>query len=98
MNNKTSYIYILTNYTNKVLYIGVTSDLIKRISQHRQKLVEGFTKKYNCQKLVYYEQFDDVLNAIVREKQLKKWSRVKKENLINSLNKDWIDLYEGLLA
>ena len=97
MNDKKYYVYILTNINNTVLYIGVTNDLMRRIFEHKNKLVDGFTKKYNLVKLVYFEQTTDVISAIEREKQLKKWSRIKKENLINGFNKDWIDLYDSLI-
>ena len=83
MSNKGMYfVYIMSNWNNKVLYIGVTNDLIKRIYQHKNKLIEGFTKKYNINKLVYFESTEDVLSAISREKQLKGWLRKKKDNLI----------------
>ena len=72
------YVYILTNWNHKVMYIGVTSNLHKRIYQHKEKLINGFTKKYNVTKLVYYESTEDVISAITREKQLKKWIRKKK--------------------
>jgi len=90
------YVYILTNKTNKVLYIGVTNDLTRRIYEHREKFVEGFTKKYNVDKLVYYEVCGDVEGAILREKQLKAGSRLKKIRLIESMNPGWRDLYEDL--
>jgi putative endonuclease len=86
----------MTNKRNTVLYTGVTSDLKRRIYQHKEKLVEGFTKKYNITKLVYYEIYDDIENAILREKQIKRGSRQKKVQLINSMNEDWRDLYEEL--
>jgi len=81
--NKQYYIYILTNKSNKVIYIGVTNDLERRMFEHRNKLVEGFTKRYNLMKLVYYEVTEDVESAISREKQLKNWHRDWKINLIN---------------
>ena len=90
---KNYYVYILTNKYNKVLYIGVTNNLIRRIYEHKEKLVEGFTKKYNLNKLVYYEIFNDVNLAISREKQLKGITRKKKVDLVNTLNRDWNDLY-----
>ena len=90
-------IYITTNKTNKVLYIGVTGNLPKRICEHKNKLVEGFTKKYNVGKLVYFEQTEDVLSAIAREKQLKNWHRQWKIDLINGVNPEWKDLYDTLL-
>jgi len=74
------------------LYIGFTNDLERRVSEHKQGLVEGFSKKYGCNRLIYYEHYTDVNAAIGREKQLKKWSRTKKENLIKSLNPGWCDL------
>jgi len=80
--NKQYYVYILTNKTNRVLYTGITSNLKKRVFEHKQKLVEGFTKKYNVTKLVYYEIFDDVLKAITIEKQNKIWFK-KEKNLFN---------------
>ena len=93
---KTYFVYILSNWNNKVVYIGVTSDLNKRIYQHKNKLIDGFTKKYNVTKLVYYEATEDVLSAISREKQLKGWVRKKKNSLIKKLNPDWNDLSEAL--
>ena len=79
-----------------MLYTGVTNDLRKRVHEHKEKLVDGFTKRYNITKLVYYEIFDDVENAIVREKQIKSGSREKKVKLIDAMNKEWRDLYEEL--
>lgn len=86
-------IYILTNKNNSVLYVGVTNNLTRRIWEHKSKLIEGFTKKYNVDKLVYFESFDSPESAIKREKQLKSGSRKKKIELINSLNPEWKDLY-----
>jgi len=86
------YVYILTNKTNKVLYIGVTNDLERRIFEHKNKIVEGFTKKYNLNKLIYYEVTKDISSAIEREKQLKNWHRDWKINLVNSFNPMWKDL------
>lgn len=79
------------------MYIGVTSDLIKRIYEHKNKLIDGFTKKYDVDKLGYYEIYEDIQEAIKREKQLKSWIREKKIRLILQYNPDWIDLYENLL-
>jgi putative endonuclease len=93
---KNYYVYIMTNKNNTVLYTGITSDLKKRIYEHREKLVEGFTERYNITKLVYYEIFRDAESAILREKQIKAGSRAKKIELINSLNDDWKDLYNEL--
>jgi putative endonuclease len=88
------YIYIMTNKYNTVLYTGVTNDLQKRVYEHKSKLIEGFTKKYNVTKLVYYEIFDDAYTGISREKQIKAGSRQNKIDLVNSINPDWKDLYE----
>jgi len=90
--DKQYYVYILTNKSDNVLYVGVTNDLIHRIFEHKTKLVEGFTKKYNLQKLVYYEATNDIESAINREKQLKNWHRGWKMNLIDQFNPDWKDL------
>ena len=80
------YIYILTNKTNKVLYIWVTNNIVRRINEHKQWLVEWFTKKYNCKKLVYVEKYIDINDAIEREKQLKNWHKERKLNLIKEVN------------
>ncbi len=93
---KYSYVYILSNYSNTTLYIGVTSNLVKRIWEHKQKLSEGFTQRYHINKLVYYEQYENIEEAIIREKQLKGGSRKKKIQLIQMRNPDWQDLYEKL--
>ena len=94
---KKGYVYMLTNKTNRVLYTGVTSDLIKRIYEHKNKFVKGFTEKYNTYKLVYYEVHDEIMDAIAREKQIKGWIRRKKNALVESINSKWEDLYETLL-
>ena len=94
---KQSYIYIMSNKLNGTLYVGVTSDIIRRVYEHKNSLVDGFTKKYNLKTLVYYEIYDDITEAITREKQLKAGSRKKKIELINSINQSWGDLYEDLL-
>jgi putative endonuclease len=86
----------MTNRRNTVLYIGVTNDLIRRVYEHREKLVDGFTRKYNVTKLVYYEVYEDMENAISREKQLKAGSRQKKIDLIDRMNREWRDLYDEL--
>jgi len=86
----------MTNKNNTVLYTGITNDLKRRVYEHKEKLVGGFTNKYNVTKLIYYEVFDDPENAILREKQIKAGSRQKKIDLINSKNKEWLDLYENL--
>lgn len=89
-------IYIMTNYGDSVLYTGVTNNLQRRCYEHRNKLADGFTKKYNVTKLVYYEVFSDPVNAIQREKQIKGGSRQKKLDLINAMNPGWVDLYDQL--
>jgi len=89
-------VYIMTNKKNTVLYTGITSNLKKRIYEHKENLVEGFTKKYNVHKLVYYKVFNDIEEAILREKQIKAGSRNKKTKLINSMNPNWKDLYTEL--
>ena len=94
--NRQFYVYILTNKNNSVLYTGVTNDLIRRVYEHKNKLVEGFTKKYNVDKLVFYEVCEDINDAIAREKQIKGGSRAKKIKLIEEMNKSWHDLYERL--
>ena len=96
MGGRCYYAYILASKIGGTLYIGVTNDLVRRVSEHRLKLAAGFTKKYGVLKLVYFEQFDDPENAIRREKRLKKWKREWKIRLIEELNPDWIDLYSGL--
>ena len=88
------FVYMLTNWDDSVLYIGVTSNLPRRLYEHRNHLADGFTKKYNIQKLVYFEQTNDVYSAISREKQLKRWSRSKKNALISRMNPQWKDLSE----
>ena len=97
MTEKKGYVYILTNTNNTVLYTGVTSNLVKRIYEHKSKLVQGFTKKYNLHKLVYYELFEDIMNAIIREKQIKGWLRSKKIALIEKMNSSWSDLYSPIV-
>lgn len=94
--NKGGYTYILASKKYGTLYIGVTSDLIKRIWQHREGVVEGFTDKYTVHKLVHYEIFEEITYAIEREKQLKRWHRPWKINLIEENNPDWEDLYPSL--
>jgi putative endonuclease len=86
----------MTNNRNTVLYVGVTNDLIRRVYEHKEKLADGFTRKYNIVKLVYYEIFEDIENAIIREKQIKAGSRQKKVQLINGINREWRDLYDEL--
>ncbi|MCX6169614.1 MAG: GIY-YIG nuclease family protein [Ignavibacteriales bacterium] len=83
---KKYYIYIMTNKNDRVLYTGVTGDLIKRVYEHKEKIVDGFTKRYNMNKLVYYEEYNEILSAIEREKQIKAGSRKKKLELVNRMN------------
>ncbi len=94
--DKEFYIYLMTNMHNTVLYTGVTSDLKRRVYEHKEKLVEGFTKKYRVSKLVYYEMAADAQTAVSREKQLKSGSRQKKVALIERMNPLWHDLYDNL--
>ena len=86
------YVYMMTNWTGEVLYIGVTNDLERRVYEHKNKIIEGFTEKYNVTNLVYFEETNSVESAIKREKQIKNWSRKKKDFLINKLNPDWKDM------
>ena len=88
------YVYILTNLNNRVMYVGVTNDLRRRVYEHKNKLIDGFTKKYNVDKLVYVEHFSDVRYAIKREKQLKGWRRNRKNELVETVNPGWEDLLE----
>jgi putative endonuclease len=86
------YVYVISNWNNKVIYIGVTNNLERRIYEHKNKIIEGFTKRYNISKLVYFEQYNNVDDAIRREKEIKKWRREKKNTLIESMNGSWKDL------
>jgi len=94
-SEKLFYVYFLTNKSNRVLYIGVTNNLILRMFEHKHKVEKGFSQKYNLMKLVYYEVTNDIEGAIKREKQLKNWHRDWKINLINQFNPGWMDLSEG---
>jgi|ERR1035437_2542853 putative endonuclease len=98
MHFKNFAAYILANDRNSVLYTGVTNDLARRIAEHKAKIIPGFTKRYNVEKLVYFELFEDATNAIAREKQIKAGSRKKKELLIEKSNPGWEDLYPQILA
>jgi putative endonuclease len=91
-------VYIMTNKYNKVLYTGVTSNVFKRVNEHKEKQIEGFTSRYSVTKLVYYEEFETMPEAIAREKQIKGGSRQKKLDLIKSKNPEWKDLYEDFFA
>ncbi len=95
LSGKSYYVYILTNWNNEVMYVGVTNNLERRIYEHKQKLIDGFTKKYNLNKLVYFEETNDVLSAIKREKEIKKWRREKKNALVLKDNIQWKDLSDG---
>ena len=95
---KRFYVYILASRRNGTLYIGVTSDLLKRVLEHKKKLAEGFTERYSVDKLVYYEQFQDAESALMREKRMKKYNRKWKIDLIEKSNPDWKDLYEELIS
>ncbi len=86
----------MTNKRNTVIYIGVTSDLRRRVFEHKESLIEGFTSKYKCTKLVWYEETGNIISAIEREKQMKGWKREYKVNVINLMNKEWADLYNSL--
>jgi putative endonuclease len=94
---KKGFVYILFNKQNGTLYTGVTSDIVKRIYQHKNKLIRGFTEKYGVDKLGYFETFDNIENAIMREKQIKAGSRKKKLTLINKNNPEWKDLYNDII-
>src|SRR5690625_407595 len=96
--NKQACTYILASKRNGTLYVGVTSDLLKRVWEHKNKAVDGFTQKYGVHQLVYYELHNDMVAAITREKQLKKWNRQWKINLIEAENPEWRDLYLGLVG
>ncbi len=89
---RTYYVYLLTNWNNKVMYVGVTNNLKRRIYEHKNKLIKGFTEKYNLNKLVFFEETQDVTSAIAREKEIKKWRREKKNQLVNRMNPNWKDL------
>ena len=86
------YVYLLTNWNNHVLYVGITNNLERRVYEHKHKMIKGFTEKYNLKKLVYFEQTEDVISAITREKEIKKWRREKKNQLVNKVNAGWEDL------
>ena len=94
---KKGFIYMMTNKQYGVLYIGITSDIVKRVYEHKNSYVDGFTKQYNLNILVYYEVYDEIEEAIKREKQLKNWHREWKVELVNKQNPNWEDLYESIL-
>ena len=91
------FVYILASQRNGTLYVGVTNDLVRRIHEHREKLVEGFTARYEVSRLVWFDQTDSVEEAIAHEKRLKRWRREWKLALIEKSNPDWLDLYDGIL-
>ena len=93
MHNKEYFVYILTNWNNKVMYVGVTGDLERRMYEHTHELVDGFTKRYHVHKLVYYEYTTDPVAAIEREKRIKSWTRAKKNALVETKNPEWVDPY-----
>ncbi|MEE9910265.1 MAG: GIY-YIG nuclease family protein [Deltaproteobacteria bacterium] len=92
-----SYVYILASQKNGTLYVGVTSDLAKRIYEHKNDLIDGFLKKYGVHNLVYYEVYTEILHAITREKQIKKWNREWKLRLVEEKNPGWRDLYDEIV-
>ncbi|GLR99875.1 MULTISPECIES: GIY-YIG nuclease family protein [Bradyrhizobium] len=96
MSTRCYYVYILASKIGGTLYIGVTNDLIRCVAEHKSKVIESFTEKYDVARLVYFEQFDDPENAIKREKRLKKWNRAWKVRLIEQHNPNWDDLYPGM--
>jgi len=97
MEEKTYFIYIMAHKKNGVLYLGVTNDLVRRVYEHKNDLADGFTKKYKVHRLVYYETTHDIISAIQREKQMKKWYRKWKIDLIEKINPEWEDLYDKLV-
>lgn len=96
MNDRTYYVYMMSNERNTVIYTGITNDLRRRVFEHKHKVIGGFASRYNVTKLVYFEQTDDVKAAIEREKQIKGGSRGKKVRLIDAMNKEWRDLAEEI--
>ena len=94
--SKSHYVYILASGIGGTLYIGVTNDLVRRVYEHKSKVISGFSKEYNVDRLVYFEVFEDPENAIIREKRLKHWNRAWKIRLIEEKNPDWIDLYPNI--
>lgn len=95
---KTGYVYILASRKKGTLYVGVTSDLKKRVWEHKAKVVNGFSEKYGVDRLVYYEVWDEMKNAIAREKQLKAGNRQRKLDLIQAFNPEWVDLYQDICS
>ncbi len=97
MQTKQYYVYLMASRKNGTLYVGVTNDLVRRTYEHRENIIEGFTKKYGVHMLVYYEVHRDVSEALLREKRIKKWERKWKLQLINEVNPKWKDLYDDLI-
>ncbi len=95
--DKQYYVYIMANETNTVTYVGVTNDLIRRVYEHKNKLANGFSAKYNIGRLVYYENYPTIEGAILREKQIKAYKRKSKVELISKMNEHWLDLYSGII-
>lgn len=95
-NGNNYYVYLLTNKTKSTFYVGVTNNLVRRVMEHKLKINDGFTKRYNVTELVYYETYNQVDDAIAREKRLKRWNRLWKMNLIESNNREWVDLSESI--
>ncbi len=91
------WVYMMTNKPNGVLYVGVTAELVRRVHEHREGLVDGFTKRYGLKRLVWFERHEEIAVAIAREKQLKNWPRAWKVRLIVQMNRDWDDLYDGIV-
>ena len=96
MSDRAYYVYVLASRIGGTLYVGVTNDLVRRVSQHREKLVKGFTKKHGVDRLIYYEAYGEVGAAIRREKQMKRWNRAWKVRLIEEKNPNWDDLYSSI--
>lgn len=96
MSERCYWVYILASLSNSTIYIGVTNDLVRRVYEHKKGLVSGFSKRYNCKKIIYYETYHNIEHALNREKQIKKWRREKKNALIEKLNPGWEDLYNKL--
>lgn len=98
MNEHNYYVYILTRERNSVFYTGVTNDLIRRVYEHKEEIIKGFTQKYNVKKLIYFEHCEDIYSAIQREKIIKRWKRKYKMNAIEKINPEWKDLYYELIG
>jgi putative endonuclease len=96
--SKGGYVYILSNRPSGTLYIGVTNDLIRRVFEHREGVIEGFTKTYELKQLIYYERYDDIRLAIQRERTMKHWPRAWKVRLTNGFNREWVDSYPSLTS